>query len=576
MYAFKLFHSRFRMCLTLLVVVGVALRLWHWPSQILLDDEWHSLNFVISRSFSDVLLQHGLGANSIPVNVYSWLVLHTTGWSEPLLRLPSMVAGIAALIVVPLLARRIWGKSVACVTAALLAVSPVVIFYTRIMRPYAPVMLLAMSSILFTLMWMKHGRRWNLVLSALCGSLAIYYHLYAAIPVGVPLLVAFFAASLKPVSQRLGLILESKRPFTDVLVAGSIMAVMVGALAVVPNVLNPWWSRGIHNIDHATLETAVTVLSLISGTRNLFLMTIILGLLLIGLVVMVIKSRVIGVAIALTFFMFTLVMAITTQDGSHAGIQVARYGITYFPLSFVAIAVALAWIGELLRAKFSLFQRKHMLFSVALIAWLPFLATSPLWTTYASPNNFTNHSAYQYRYEPIQWRQRSPERDLVPGISLEYRNIPQFYFQSPLLAAAKGVIEYPVMIGDQLNLYYYYQHFHRRPVVAGFVSNNIYAPVEPGRDFVYGDWSFDSVMSGMPEPLRKKTSWHTMVDLNDSGALRSRFNGWVVIIHRDPLSEIFQRDSSDSRMSLGMVEVMTKAFGSPGFLDGQIAAWMIE
>ena len=150
------------------------------------------------------------------------------------------------------------------------------------------------------------------------------------------------------------------------------------------------------------------------------------------------------------------------------------------------------------------------------------------------PNNFTNHSAYQYRYDPIRWQERSPERDLTPGVSIAYKSIPPFYFQSPLVAAAQGIIEYPVLIGDQLNLYYYYQHFHRRPVVAGFVTDNVYAPLEPGRDFVFGDWPIDSVMGAMPAAFRKSASWKTMVDLHDSSALRSRFKGWIIVIHRDP------------------------------------------
>lgn len=575
MSLFKVSHISFKARLTLFVILGIVLRLWNWSSQILLDDEWHALNFVFNRSFTDVVLQQGMGANSIPVNVYTWIIMHTTGWSEPLLRLPSIVSGISALAILPMLVKRVWGRSVACVVAALLAVSPVVIFYSRIMRPYAPAMLLATSSVLLTLVWMKKGRRRDLLLSALCGSLAIYYHLYTAIPVGVPLLVAL-AAALNPVGQRLGLTLESNTPFSDLLIAGGVMAAIDGVLVVIPNVLNPWWSHGIHGVDHANPETAVTVLSLISGTRNPLMMTIVLGLLLTGLVVIVHRSRIMGVAIVLSFFIFSLVMASTTQDGAHAGIQVARYGITFFPLSFVAIAVALVWIGESLRKKYTFFQRKHLLFSVAVVAWLPFLATSPLWTTYTTPNNFTNQSAYQYRYDPIQWLQRSPERDLVPGISIDYSDIPPLYFESQFLTQAKGIIEYPMLIGDQLNIYYYYQHFHRRPVVAGYVSNNMFAPYQPGGDFVYGDWPIDSVMSGMPEPLRKKSSWHTMVDLNDIGGLRSRFKGWIIIIHRDPEDEISRRDSPDNRMSLRMVDVMTGAFGSPRFLDGQIAAWTIE
>lgn len=559
----------------ILATTGITLRLWHWSDQILLDDEWHALNFVFNRSFFDVIMQQGLGANSIPVNIHSWIILNTLGWSEPLLRLPSMAAGIIALIVIPMLVRRIWGDAVACITAALLAVSPVVIFYCRIMRPYAPVMLLAVSSVLLTLAWMKEGRRRDLVLSALCGSFAIYYHLYAAIPVGMPFIIAL-AASLKPIGPRLGLTLTSKTPLTDILTAGGIMAILDGVLVVIPNVLNPWWSHGIHGVDHADLQTVITVSSLISGSGNHLLMITVIGLLLIGFAVIIRGSRIAGVSIAASFLLFTLVMAKTTQEGAHAGIQVARYGITFLPLSFVVIAVALAWIGNQLSTKFKTFHSKPLLFSIAVVAWLPYLATSPLWTTYSAPNNFTSHSAYQYRYEPIKWQEKSRERDLAPGISMAFQDIPPFYLKSPLLKSAKGIIEYPMLIGDQLNIYYYYQHFHQLPVVAGFVSNNIYAPVKPGRDFVYGNWSIDSVMTAMPLPARNKTSWHTMADLNNSSELRNKFRGWIVIIHRDPEGEINASDPESNRMSVTMADVMTKNFGNSRFMDGQLAAWLIE
>src|SRR5262249_32787556 len=146
--------------------------------------------------------------------------------------------GIAALIVIPVMVRRLWGDAVALVTAALLAVSPVVIFYSRIARPYAPVMLLGSASVLFTLAWLKQGNRRDIVLSSVCGSLAIYYHLYASIPVCAPLAVAVVAVAI----PRLGLAVASDRVVRDLTVAGGILAVLVGVLVVLPNVTNPWWA----------------------------------------------------------------------------------------------------------------------------------------------------------------------------------------------------------------------------------------------------------------------------------------------------------------------------------------------
>src|SRR6185369_14177208 len=136
-------NSIYLACFGTLVALGCYLRLWGWTEQLMLDDEWHALNFVLGKSLPEVLFIQGMGANSIPVNVYSWLLLHTVGWSEPLLRLPSMVASMAALIVIPLLVNRLWGRGVALMVCGLMSVSPLLIFYSRISRPYAPAMLLA-------------------------------------------------------------------------------------------------------------------------------------------------------------------------------------------------------------------------------------------------------------------------------------------------------------------------------------------------------------------------------------------------------------------------------------------------
>jgi hypothetical protein len=560
---------------TFFFLAGSFLRLWHWSSQVLLDDEWHALGFVSDRTLPDVILQQGMGANSIPVNIYTWLLLHTTGWSESLLRLPSLIAGLAALYLIPFLVRRLWGGRVAVVTAALLAASPVVIFYTRNTRPYAPAMLFATLSVLLTLAWLQQGRRRDLLLSALCGSCAVYYHLYAVIPVCVPFGVAAVAAI--PPGRWFGLTAASTRPLRDILLAGGTLAAITGMTVVLPNLLNPWWSHGIHGKDHASLETAWVLLSLLAGTSNGLLKLLALVCLLSGLVLLVRKSRTMGAALLLPFLLFALAMSLTTQDGSHAGIQVARYGIAFFPLSFAAIAVALVTAGDFLQ-KLPVLQRHRMLpYLVSGIAWCPFLATSPLWATYSYPNNFTNHSAYQYRYDPINW-ERSPERDLFPGISIGYDEIPKFYFTTSLHGDAPGIIEYPMLVSDHYNLYFYYQHFHRLPVVVGYTSTTDMPDrfESPGKDFVNGGDSIDFVMSSMPEQFKRTSSWRSMVDLQDPERLRKQFSGWLIIVHRQPLAEALQEDIPDDPMSLRLVDTLSEAFGGPLYVDDQLGVWKVQ
>ena len=561
--------------LALFVVLGAALRLWGWPAQALLDDEWHALNFVLGKSFLGVLLCQGMGANSIPVNIYSWLLLHTVGWSEPLLRLPSTLAGIAGLVLLPLLAVRLWGRTVALVFAALLAVAPVTIFYSRVARPYAPVMLLAAASVLLTLLWLRDHRRRDVVLAALCGVVAIYYHLHAVIPVGLALAVA----SCHVLAARWKLLRQPMPPLADVWLAGVLMAVPGVLLVVLPNLLDPWWAHGIHGVDRATTDTAFTVLGLFAGTPVLALQ-LLLGLLaLLGWLRILVQSRPLGLTLGVPFAAFALAMALSTQDGAHAGIQVARYGIAFFPLAYLLVAVALAAAARGVARRLP--ERARLPVAVLAVVALgtPWLATSPLWTTYQHPNNFTNHSAYQYRYEPINW-ELSPERDLAPGYRMSSADIPLLYREKLASLGIHGVIEYPMLIGDHLNLHYFYQHSHRYPVRLGYVDNVRFSPLSSEDKWVFDDTPIDYVLSRIPPGLRRGCRWSSMADIADVDKLRRTYPGWLVVVHRNLLRETFPSQfgpkTTDPPLALSAAQRLYGAFGPPVYRDTHVAAWVVR
>jgi hypothetical protein len=82
-------------------VAGLILRLYLLPGQVLLDDEWHSLYFVGDKPFWSLFIHQDLAANTIPQNIYHSLMLKTLGWSEMILRLPSLLAGLLGLILFP-------------------------------------------------------------------------------------------------------------------------------------------------------------------------------------------------------------------------------------------------------------------------------------------------------------------------------------------------------------------------------------------------------------------------------------------------------------------------------------------
>src|SRR5665213_899641 len=131
-------ESSFASALMLAFLAGLFLRLHLLSGQVLIDDEWHGLYYVIGKSPWWLLTHFSIpGATCIPLNFYTWLLGATIGWSELMLRLPSLVCGLLIVVAGLLLARKLVGTRRAALLAFLLAISPTLVFYSRISRPYS-------------------------------------------------------------------------------------------------------------------------------------------------------------------------------------------------------------------------------------------------------------------------------------------------------------------------------------------------------------------------------------------------------------------------------------------------------
>ncbi|MGO8930197.1 MAG: hypothetical protein ACLQU3_25285 [Limisphaerales bacterium] len=557
------------------VAVGIALRLWALPDQILLDDEWHSLNFVIDKSFSQVFAGQGLGANCIPQNLYNWLLLHSVGWSETLLRLPSVLCGIAALVLFPLLCLRISGPAASLTFAWLLAVSPCVIFYSRLCRPYSMVLFFGFLSILSLVAWLRRDRLLYMLAYAAFGFLAIYYHLYAAIPVLTPLACLFvFSLSPQPVRERLAR--NSRLPPVRAMVLPGLIISGLALLFIVPaNIGNPWW-QDVQGVDRFTVRTFLNFLSLLSGTRFPELILAFAALSCLGLFFLLRSDTVFGIlalAIIVVFFAF---VALSTQRGMHAAIQIARYGITLFPLSFLLAAIGLNGLfGN--KGSFTLRRPWQLLASALFIAALFFLG--PLRETYARPNNYTNQDAFQDSYKPFDWS-LSRIRDLRSRPQMNKNDIPALYFDQSVMSAAAGIIEYPQFIGDTCNLYYFYQHYHKKPVAAGYVPEFRFAQLQSKDDFVYQNTPFDYVLSRAAAKRPGKLRFKNMVPITDLLYMNVHFRDWLVVVHKDLIAEMFpgeqvSRGEAYQRSAI-LAGFLKKNIGEPVFEDNKTVVWRIK
>src|SRR5580698_2658584 len=181
----------FAAALSLAALTGTFLRCYLFKDQVFADDEWHGLYFAIGKPPLWLLTHFSIpGATCIPLNFYTWAVGAVTGWSEISLRLPSLVFGILCVVVCPLIARPIIGTRQAAWLALLLAISPVLIFYSRIARPYSAVAFLGFICILSAARWARSGRRrWSWLFIGF-GVLAVYFHLFAIVAAMAPALAA--------------------------------------------------------------------------------------------------------------------------------------------------------------------------------------------------------------------------------------------------------------------------------------------------------------------------------------------------------------------------------------------------
>lgn len=210
----------------------------------------------------------------------------------------------------------------------------------------------------------------------------------------------------------------------------------------------------------------------------------------------------------------------------------------------------------------------------ALVFVVVLAIAGPLPQRYVAPNNFTNHGAFQHHYGAIDWR-RSFYSDLTPArftltITIRADEVSPFY---QLLASnmdGRPVVEFPMMIGDQFNPFYYYQHFHLRPVIVGYTTD-VSLPRGLASGNIYGDTYIDQVLSLIDEPSRLR--FLNLISMDDLTAMRGRGVEYV-ILHKH-----FEAQLPGVGLPLPDVERLwnqyRQALGPPFFEDAHIAVFRL-
>src|ERR1700687_3149998 len=170
---------------------GATLRLWNLGAQVLSGDEFHALFAALDRPVSQLLFFYQEADNCIPLSIVDRLVLdHGIALTEWIARLPVLIAGFALLLLAPVWAWRRKGMGFAVVYAWLVALSPGLVFYSRIARSYAPATLFGCAAVAAFEIWHRRGGLAAAAGHLACVVMAVWFHLGVAPLALSPFLVA--------------------------------------------------------------------------------------------------------------------------------------------------------------------------------------------------------------------------------------------------------------------------------------------------------------------------------------------------------------------------------------------------
>ncbi len=238
-----------------LTALGVAIRFSTLGLQSYHHDEVITAARVIPGSFGHMLHEIRASESNPPLYyVLAWGWAKVFGVGEVALRSLSALFGAATVPVAYLIGRELSGRRAGFITAALVAVSPMLIWYSQEARGYALLVFLAALSLLFFARALRTRASRDLVLWALTSALALCTHYFA-----------FFAVSV----EAAWLLIAFRSSWRQVILP--VAGVAAVGLALVPLILiqaNPEHIGWIHHIPLLTRIWESGVAFLIGETGN--------------------------------------------------------------------------------------------------------------------------------------------------------------------------------------------------------------------------------------------------------------------------------------------------------------------
>ena len=209
--------------------------------------------------------------------------------------------------------------------------------------------------------------------------------------------------------------------------------------------------------------------------------------------------------------------------------------------------------------------------SISLFLLALLLITSPLRDTYTSPNNCTNHSAFQESYDSFhRGGGTQPYRSSIAPewAASRQANMPVFYRTLP--TSTQCLIEYPLIMEDHFDPYYYYQRYHKKRVIAGYASYVAAAQSQ------YTGYDVNLLSTSCPADHAR---FKNLVNIFDTEAVRKTPANYI-ILHGNLVSEFLpgkiSADMTRIRSIGWCAEKLQKNYGPPVYIDESIIVFDVS
>ncbi len=451
----KLSRHAWWLAWAVLLAVAVWLRLWQIGQQILIDDEWHAVHKLMFSGYRDIFLSFGHADHSIPLTLLFKTLADTIGLTEGRLRALPVAAGLATVLALPWIMRPWLKPSERWLFAGLIAISPLLIHFSRYVRPYALTIPLSFIAVVALWRWWHEGGRGWASLFVVATVLCAWLHPLTLLFTGSALLW-FGLMALN--NWRHG---RGTAALTRIVPLGLLTAALSAVLVLPPLLADPHAMSSKSGIDSIQLITFLRSWELILGTVRWPVLLVLTVFAALGAKALMWRDR--AFAGYWLFMVVISVLAIAMLDAAwiHHALVLVRYTATALPLWLALVALgAVAATNGLVR--------RWPALAIPVIgpgAGLLLLAAvylgGPLPQTYLGTNPFSNHLRYQFDYD----FERNPF-----SMRMAEASLPPVYLR---MAAEPGdwvIIETPWHFESHFSPLSEYQRIHQMPVRIGMIS----------------------------------------------------------------------------------------------------------